>query len=100
VVIFTVPKSRKTKITTLSKQFQNLEKQKKYHTVRTVPKSRKTKNTTLSEQFQNLEKQKLPQCQNRSKNSVVFFVFLDFGTGLSVWYFFAFLDFGTVSTVW
>ena len=42
-------------------------KNKKYHTVGTVPKSRKTKITTLSEQFQNLEKQKLPHCRNSSK---------------------------------
>jgi hypothetical protein len=42
-------------------------KNKKYHTFRTVPKSRKTKNTTLSEQFQNLEKQKIPHFQNTSK---------------------------------
>jgi len=42
-------------------------KNKKYHTVGTVSKSRKTKNTTLSEQFQNLEKQKIPHCQNSFK---------------------------------
>jgi hypothetical protein len=48
----TFPKSRKTKNTTLSEHFQNLEKQK---------------NTTLSEHFQNLEKQKIPHCRNISK---------------------------------
>jgi hypothetical protein len=42
-------------------------KNEKYNTVETVPKSRKTKNTILSKQFQNLEKQKIPYCRNSSK---------------------------------
>ena len=42
-------------------------KNRKYHTVGTVPKSGKTKNTTLSEQVQNLEKQKMTHCRNSSK---------------------------------
>jgi hypothetical protein len=47
----TDPKTKKTKITTLSGQFQNLKKQK-YHTVGTVPKYRKTK---------------IPHCRDSSK---------------------------------
>ena len=48
-------------------QSHNRLKNKYYHTVETVPKSRKTNTTTLSKQFQNLEKQILPHCWNSSK---------------------------------
>jgi hypothetical protein len=79
-------------------------------TVGTVPKSRKTNNTTMLEQFQNLEKQIIPHCWNSFKilelfqqcgiicftrfwncsNSVVLFVFLDFGTVPTMWYYLLF----------
>jgi hypothetical protein len=64
-IVGTVPKSRKTKITTLSRQFQNLEKQK-YHTVGTVPKSRKTKYYTVGT-VPKYRKTKIPHCRDSSK---------------------------------
>ena len=72
----TIRKSRKTKnmphcqnnskiqknkkYTTLSEQFENLEKQRIYHTVETI---QKQKYTTLSEQF---KIKNIPHCRNNS----------------------------------
>jgi hypothetical protein len=73
----TVPKSRKTKNTTVGTVLKS--RKTKNTTVGTVPKSRKTKNTTVG----------TVPCFSRFGNcsdSVVFFVFLDLGTVLTVWY--------------
>jgi FlaA1/EpsC-like NDP-sugar epimerase len=114
----------KTVNTTLSEQLQNLIENSKYHTVETVPKSRKTKITTVRtvpKSILELFWQCGIYCFSirfwSYSDSVVFFVFLlDFGVILTVWYllfsirfwscsdsvvFTVFLlDFGVVLTAW